>query len=409
MVSWNSIVAVCAQNGLPNEAFNCFDMMRVNGFFPDEATMVSLLQACDNLPLGRSVEALHGVIFTCGLDGNVTIVTTLLNLYSKLGRLNDSRKVFLEISKPDKVAWTAMLAGYAMHGRGKEAVEFFERVVKEEGMDPDHVTFTHLLSACSHSGLVKEGKYYFKIMSDVYKIQPRLDHYSCMVDLLGRCGLLDDAHELIKNMPFEPNSGVWGALLGACRVHRNIDLGKKAAENLIVLAPSDPRNYIMLCNMYSAAGLWSDASKVRALMKTKVLTRNPGCSFIEHGNKIHRFVVDDYTHPDSHRIHKKLEEVMRKIQEVGFVPETESVLHDVDEEVKMDMITKHSEKIALAYGLLVSSADFPLVIIKNLRICRDCHNTAKFVSMVEKRTIIIRDTKRFHQFSDGLCSCGDYW
>jgi hypothetical protein len=161
--------------------------------------------------------------------------------------------------------------------------------------------------------------------------------------------------------------------------------------------------------MYSAAGLWSDASKVRALMKTKVLTRNPGCSFIEHGNKIHRFVVDDYTHPDSHRIHKKLEEVMRKIQEVGFVPETESVLHDVNEEVKMDMITKHSEKIALAYGLLVSSADLPLVIIKNLRICRDCHNTAKFVSMVEKRTIIIRDTKRFHQFSNGLCSCGDYW
>lgn len=409
MVSWNSIVAVCAQSGMPNEAFRCFDMMRVIGFFPDEATMVSLLQACENLPLGRFVEALHGLIFTCGLDENITIITTLLNLYSKLGRLNDSLEVFAEIQKPDKVTWTAMLAGYAMHGRGKEAVEFFERIVREEGMEPDHVTFTHLLSACSHSGFVKEGKYYFQVMSDVYKVQPRMDHYSCMVDLLGRCGLLNDAHELIKNMPFEPNSGVWGALLGACRVHRNIGLGKESAENLIALNPSDPRNYIMLSNMYSAAGLWNNASKVRALMKTNVITRNPGCSFIEHGNKIHRFVVDDYTHPDSNRIHKKLEEVMRKIQEVGFVPETESILHDVDEEVKIDMIAKHSEKIALAYGLLVSSADMPLVIMKNLRICRDCHNTAKYVSMVEKRTIIIRDTKRFHQFSEGLCSCGDYW
>ena len=409
IVSWNSIVAVCAQNGMPNEAFNCFDMMRVNGFFPDDATMVSLLQACENFPLGRMVEALHGVIFTCGLDENITIVTTLLNLYSKLGRLNNSRKVFEEISKPDKVAWTAMLAGYAMHGRGKEAIEFFERIVREEGMEPDHVTFTHLLSACSHSGLVKEGKYFFRVMSDVYNVQPRLDHYSCMVDLLGRSGLLNDAHQLIKNMPFEPNSGVWGALLGACRVHRNIDLGKESAENLIALDPSDPRNYIMLSNMYSAAGLWNDASKVRTLMKNKVLTRNPGCSFIEHGNKIHWFVVNDYTHPDSHRIHKKLEEVMKKIQDVGFVHETESILHDVDEEVKIDMITKHSEKIALAYGLLVTNADMPLVIIKNLRICRDCHNTVKFVSMVEKRTIIIRDTKRFHQFSDGFCSCGDYW
>ncbi|XP_027344007.1 pentatricopeptide repeat-containing protein At5g40410, mitochondrial [Abrus precatorius] len=408
VVSWNSMVAVWTQNGIPREAFNYFNMMKVNGLFPDEATMVSLLQACEILPLGRLVEAIHGAIFSCGLNENITIATALLNLYSKLGRLNVSHKVFEEINKPDKVALTAMLAGYAMHGCGKEAIEFFERSVKE-GMEPDHVTFTHLLSACSHSGLVKEGKHYFQIMSDVYRVQPRMDHYSCMVDLLGRCGLLNDAHEMIKNMPLEPNSGVWGALLGACRVYRNINLGKEAAENLIALDPSDPRNYIMLSNIYSAAGLWSDAAKMRALMKTKVLTRNPGCSFIEHENKIHRFVVDDYSHSDSDKIHKKLEELMRKIQEVGFVSETEPILHDVDEEVKTDMINKHSEKIALAYGLLVSRADVPLVIVKNLRICRDCHNTAKFTSLVEKRTIIIRDSKRFHHFSDGLCSCGDYW
>ncbi|CAL0326153.1 unnamed protein product [Lupinus luteus] len=408
MVSWNSMVAVCTQNGIPNEAINYFNMMRMNGLFPDEATMVSLLQAFEILPLGRLVEAIHGVIFTCGLNENLTIVTTLLNLYSKLGKLIASHKVFAEISKPDKVAWTAMIAGYAMHGQGKEAIEFFERTVRE-GMEPDHVTFTHLLSACSHSGLVEEGKYYFRIMSDVYRVQPRLDHYSCMVDLLGRCGLLNDAHHLIKHMPLEPNSGVWGALLGACRVYGNINLGKEAAENLIALDSSDPRNYIMLCNIYSAAGLWSDASKVRTSMKAKKLIRNPGCSFIEHGNKIYRFVVDDYSHPDSDKIHKKLEELMRKIQEAGFVSETGSVLHDVDEEVKTKMINKHSEKIALAYALLVTSADVPIVIVKNLRICRDCHNTAKFVSLIEKRAIIIRDSKRFHHFSDGLCSCGDYW
>ncbi|XP_019443617.1 PREDICTED: pentatricopeptide repeat-containing protein At5g40410, mitochondrial-like isoform X3 [Lupinus angustifolius] len=287
VVSWNSMVAVCTQNGIPNEAINYFNMMRMNGLFPDEATMVSLLRAFENLPLGRLVEAIHGVIFTCGLNKNLTIVTTLLNLYSKLGKLIASHKVFTEISKPDKVAWTAMIAGYAMHGQGKEAIEFFERTVRE--------------------------------------------------------------------------------------------------------------------------GLWSDASKVRALMKAKNLNRNPGCSFIEHGNKIYRFVVDDYSHPDSDKINKKLEELMRKIQEAGFVSETESILHDVDEEVKTKMINKHSEKIALAYALLVTSADVPIVIVKNLRICRDCHNTAKFVSLIEKRVIIIRDSKRFHHFSDGLCSCGDYW
>ncbi|KAL1346292.1 hypothetical protein AAHE18_08G179400 [Arachis hypogaea] len=408
MISWNSVVASCTQNGIPIEAINYFNMMRMNGFFPDEATMVSLLQACEILPLGMLIEALHSVIFTCGLDSNVTIVTTLLNLYSKLGRLDASKKVYAEISKPDKVAWSAMIAGYAIHGCGKEAIEFFERTVMA-GMKPDHVTFTHLLSACSHSGLVKEGKYYFRIMSDVYGVQPRLDHYSCMVDLLGRCGLLSDARNLIMHMPLQPNSAVWGALLSACRVYGNIDLGKEAAENLIALDPYDPRNYIMLSNIYSASGLWSEASKLRTLMKRNVLTKNPGCSFIEHGNKIHRFMVDDYSHPDSDKIHTKLDELIRKIQEVGFVSETESILHDVDEEVKINMVNKHSEKIALAYGLLVTNADKPLVIIKNLRICRDCHTTVKFVSQIEKRVIIIRDSKRFHHFSDGLCSCGDYW
>ncbi|XP_054812565.1 pentatricopeptide repeat-containing protein At5g40410, mitochondrial [Prosopis cineraria] len=408
LVSWNSMVAIYVQNGIPREAFQYFNMMRHNGLLPDKATIVALLQACENLPIGKLAEAIHGVILTCGLNENVTIATTLLILYSKLGRLHASHKVFTEIGKPDKVAWSAMIAAYAMHGHGKTAIEFFERTVRQ-GMEPDHVTFTHLLSACSHSGLVEEGKYYFYIMSDVYGVQPRLDHYSCMVDLLGRCGLLSDAHELIKNMPFDPNAGVWGALLAACRVHRNIDLGKEAAEKMIALDPLDSRNYIMLSNIYSAAGLWDNASKVRASMKAKGLIRSPGISFIEHGKKIHRFVVDDYSHPDADKIHEKLEELLRKIHEAGFVTETDSVLHNVDEEVKMDMIYKHSEKIALAYGLLVTSPDEPLVIMKNLRICRDCHSTAKFVSLIEKRTIIIRDSKRFHQFLDGSCSCGDYW
>lgn len=409
IVSWNSMIAICSQNGNPEEAFHYFDLMKINGHFPDEATIIALLLACENLPIGKLSEAIHGVIFKCGLNENVTIATALLNLYSKLGRLPASHKVFGEINKPDKVAWTAMIAGYAMHGNGKSAIEFFEKSVKGGFMKPDHVTFTHLLSACSHSGLVEEGKYYFQAMSEVYKVQPRLDHYSCMVDLLGRCGLLNDAHDLIKNMPLEPNAGVWGALLGACRVYNNIDLGKEAAEKMIALDPSDPRNYIMLSNIYSAKGLWSNASKVRASMKARGVTRSPGCSFIEHENRIHCFVVDDHSHPDSEKIHEKLEELMRKINEAGFVQETDSVLHNVDEEVKKDMVNKHSEKIALAYGLLVTRNDKPLVIMKNLRICRDCHSTVKFVSLTEKRTIIIRDSKRFHHFSKGSCSCGDYW
>lgn len=309
---------------------------------------------------------------------------------------------------PDSIAWTAMLAGYAVHGYGREAIELFDAMVKK-GQEPDHVTFTHLLSACSHSGLVEEGKRYFEIMSCVYGVEPRLDHYSCMVDLLGRSGSLRDARALIQSMPMEPNSGVWGALLNACKVYGNIELGKEVAERLFSLNPSDSRNYIMLSNIYSAAGQWRDASKTRTLMKEKRIIRTAGCSFIEHGHKLHRFVVGDQLHPDKEMIYTKLQELVKKIQKAGYVPKTEFVLHDLDKEVKEDMINQHSEKLAIAFGILVTEVGLPLIIIKNLRICGDCHSMAKFVSLTEKRLIIIRDVKRFHHFSDGSCSCGDYW
>lgn len=408
IISWNSMIMNFTQNGHAEEGVRCFNLMRLAGVKPDEGNIVALLQACEDLGVGKLADGVHGVIFSCCLNANERITTALLIVYAKLGRLNASKKVFGEMISPDGVAWTAMLAGYAMHGCGRKALELFKIMVKE-GMKPDHVTFTHLLNACSHSGYVKEGKCYFRIMSEVYGIVPRLDHYSCMVDLLGRYGLLNEAYDLIMKMPIEPNSGVWGALLNACRVYGNVELGREVAERLIALDPSDSRNYIMLSNIYSACRLWRDASMVRALMKDRRVIRNPGCSFIEHGNKIHRFVVGDRSHPEWEKIHVKLEELIRKMRKAGFVSKTEFVLHDVEEEVKEDMINEHSEKLAIAFGLLVTNAGMPLIITKNLRICGDCHSTAKFASLVEKRTIVIRDSKRFHHFNNGWCSCSDYW
>ncbi|XVE94475.1 hypothetical protein REPUB_Repub02eG0012100 [Reevesia pubescens] len=408
LVSWNSMIAMYTQNGLAEESMGIFIMMRRAGVEFDQATMLTVLQACENLGVRNLAGSIHGLVVRFGLLANVTIATALLHLYAKLGCLHASSKVFGEIIYLDRVAWTAMLAGYAVHGYGKDAIKLFEVMVKK-GVQPDHVVFTHLLSACSHSGLVKEGKHYFKIMSEVYGVEQKLDHYSCMVDLLGRSGLLNDAYDLIRRMPMEPNSGVWGALLAACRVYGNTELGKEVAERLFSLDPSDARNYIMLSNIYSAAGLWREASKVRALMKERSLNRTPGCSFIEHGNKIHRFVVGDRSHPEAERIYNKLEELIGKIRKAGFMSKTEFVLHDVDEEVRENMINEHSEKLAMAFGLLVTDAAMPIIITKNLRICGDCHSMAKVVSLIEKQIIIIRDPKRFHHFSNGFCSCGDYW
>ncbi|XP_077246750.1 tetratricopeptide repeat (TPR)-like superfamily protein [Tasmannia lanceolata] len=408
LVSWNSIISMHTQNGFAEDAINIFNSMRRNDFEPDRATILSVLQACANLAVVRQGKVIHGYIVSCGFGLDVPIATALINMYAKSGNLDTSYEVFCEMINPDAIAWTAMLAGYAINGQGREAIFVFACMV-DKGLKPDHVTFTHVLSACSHSGLVIEGKNYFKIMAEIYGIEPRVDHYSCMVDLLGRSGLLKEARQMIENMSIEPNSAVWGALLGACRIHNNIKIGKEAAERLFALDPSDPRNYIILSNMYSATGMWRDASKVRALMKERGVRKKPGCSFIEHDGKVHRFVVGDQSHPETEMIYMKLHELTRKMRESGYVPKTEFVLHDVDEVEKGDLISIHSEKLAIAFGLLVIRGGVPIMITKNLRICGDCHSMAKFISLIEKRRIVIRDSKRFHHFANGCCSCGDYW
>ncbi|KAI3797025.1 hypothetical protein L1987_39715 [Smallanthus sonchifolius] len=408
LVSWNSIIKIHVHNGVLENGVLYFNMMRRVDVYPDQATIVAILQGCGDIGVGKVVDAFHGNVLCSGLDKSVPTMTALLNVYAKSGRLTASCEVFKGMKEPDMIAWTAMLAAYAMHGYGRHAIDHFDVMVKK-GFEPDHVTFTHLLSACSHSGLVNEGEKLFNTMSSVYKVKPRLDHYSCMVDLYGRSGRLKDARVLIDNMPMEPNSGVWGALLNGCKVYGEVELGEEVAGKLIDLNPSDPRNYIMLSSLYSKAGRWVDFSKVRALMKDRGVVKPAGCSFIEHDHKIHRFLVSDQAHPDIEYIYVKLDELMIKIGKAGYVANTEFVLHDVEEDVKGDLVKMHSEKLAIAFGLLVCSDNVPLIITKNLRICGDCHNMARFVSRVENRVIIIRDTRRFHHFADGLCSCGDYW
>ncbi|XP_031484161.1 pentatricopeptide repeat-containing protein At5g40410, mitochondrial [Nymphaea colorata] len=409
VVSWNSIMAICNQNGFAGDAIILFiKMRREDVASPDYVTVVSVLQACAQLAVPRLANAVHGYIVRSGFEADMFVSTALIDAYAKSGGLHLSLSIFNQMSAPDLIAWTAMLSAYAIHGRGNECIHFFEKMLNE-GISPDHVCFTHLLSSCSHSGLVEEGKRFFNRMSTDYRIEPRMDHYSCMVDLLGRSGHLTEAYDLIKSMPIEPNVGVWGALLGACRIYHNIEIGRVAAEKLFMLDPLDPGNYVVLSNIYSAAGQWNDASKVRALMKQRRLKKNTGYSVIESNNKIHTFSVADRSHPDSAKIYAKLEDLTKRMMAAGYVPKTEFVLHDIDEELKGDMLYSHSEKLAIAFGLLTTDAAVPIMITKNLRICGDCHDAAKFISMIENRLIIVRDCKRFHHFADGSCSCGDYW
>lgn len=265
------------------------------------------------------------------------------------------------------------------------------------------------MSACSHTGLIDTGKAYFYSMTQDYGIIANSKHYTCMIDLLGRAGRLDDAQNLMRNMPFEADAATWGALLGASRIHGNAELGEKAAEMIFELEPWNAGMYVLLSNLYASSGRWREVGKMRLKMRDTGLKKVPGYSWVEVQNKIHTFSVGDSTHPQSDKIYAFLEELDLRMKHEGFVSSPKLVLHDVEEEEKEQMLKYHSEKLAVAFAILNIPAGRPIRVIKNLRVCEDCHTAIKYISKIVGRLIIVRDSNRFHHFRDGVCSCGDYW
>lgn len=375
---------------------------------PNSVTLVSVLLACAHLASQKQCKLIHGYIIKGGFNSNLVIVTALIDTYANCGILEVAHQLFDQMSEKNVVSWSAMIAAYGMHGLGEEAISLFHQM-QMTGILPNHITFVSLLSACSYSGLVLEGRQYFNSMVQYYCIVPRVVHYACMVDLLGRAGHLHEAWDLIKTMPLEPGASVWGALLGACRVHCNIELGQYAAEQLFELEPKNAGCYVLLANIYAAAGRWEDVARVRTMMKDRAVKKTPGYSCTEVNNRVHAFVMGDRSHPQSKEIYEMLETLERKMEAVGYVPDTNFVLHDVEEEVKESMLSTHSEKLALAFGLISTSPGTPLWITKNLRICGNCHSVTKLISKIAMREIYMRDANRFHYFKDGMCSCKDYW
>eukprot|EP01018_Ginkgo_biloba_P002288 Gb_24674 [translate_table: standard] len=328
-VSWTAMIAGYAQHGHANEALTLFYQMQLEDVKPELVTMVSVLPACADLAALQQGKCIHACIIKSGNDSDVSVGTALLAMYAKCGIIELARRLFDKMSKRDVVLWSAMITGYGMHGHGEDAILLFYQM-QQAGLKPDHITFVGLLSACSHAGLVDEGLQYFDCMSRDYCLVPRVEHYACMVDLLGRAGRLNEAHHLIKKMPLEPDASVWGALLGACRIHSNIELGKHVSAHLLKLDPEKAGNYVLLSNIYAAAGKWDDVAKVRAMLKDRGLKKSPGCSWIEIKNRVHAFFVGDRSHPQSEKIYEILDCLAGKMRDAGYVPDTNFVLHDVE-------------------------------------------------------------------------------
>eukprot|EP01018_Ginkgo_biloba_P030460 Gb_36433 [translate_table: standard] len=330
-ITWNAMISGCAQNVYANEAFKLLRQMQLANVKPTSVTMLSVLPLCARLAALQQGKEIHGFIFRNGLEAEISegtfVGNALIDMYAKCGNIDFARRVFDKISHRDVVSWTAMIAGYGMHGHGQDALTLFNQMLLAN-MEPNHITFIGVLSACSHAGLVEEGWHYFNCLSRDYCITPRVEHYACMVDLLSRAGYLDEAHDFIKKMPIEPGAGVWGALLGACRIHCNIELGKYAAECLFELEPQNSGNYVLLSNIYAESGRWDDAEKVRVMMKGRGLKKIPGCSWIEIKNRVHAFLVGDVSHPQAEKIYAILQNLGAQMKAAGYVPDTRFALHD---------------------------------------------------------------------------------
>ncbi|KAF3441285.1 hypothetical protein FNV43_RR15198 [Rhamnella rubrinervis] len=408
VISWTSLVTGYAHIGSHENAIKLFSDMRAVGIYPDQFVIASVVSACAELTVLEFGKQIHANFIKSGLQSSLSVDNSFVAMYAKCGCIEDANKVFDSMCVRDVITWTALIVGYAQNGKGKDSLQFYDQMIAT-GTNPDFITFIGLLFACSHAGLVENGRYYFELMDKVYGIKPGLEHYACIIDLLGRSGKLNEAEELLNQMVVEPDAAVWKSLLAACRIHGNIELGERAAKNLFEMEPTNSVPYVLLSNMYSKAGRWEDAARVRRLMKSVGISKEPGCSWIEMKGQVHMFTSEERGHPRITEIYSKVNEIMILIREAGYVPDMNFALHDMDVEGKELGLAYHSEKLAIAFGLLAMPPGVPIRIFKNLRVCGDCHTAMKYISRVFLRHIILRDSNCFHHFENGKCSCGDYW
>ncbi|XP_077230507.1 pentatricopeptide repeat-containing protein At5g56310-like [Tasmannia lanceolata] len=330
VISWTAVISGYAQMNRPNDAIMIFRRMQLAEVEPDEIAMLAVLSACAHLGALELGEWIHNYIDKHGLHKIVPLINALIDMYAKSGNIEKALEVFENMSHRSVITWTTMIAGLALHGLGTEALEMFSRMERAK-VKPNDVTFIAILSACSHVGLVETGRWHFGIMNSRYKITPKIEHYGCMVDLLGRAGYLQEAQDMVRQMPFETNGAIWGALLAASRIHGDLELGECALRHLIEVEPHNSGNYTLLSNIYAALGKWEDVGTVRKVMRDRGVKKVPGGSSVELNSTVHEFIVGDDSHPQSKRIYEVVCEINSQLKMAGYVPKVREGLLDLDE------------------------------------------------------------------------------
>ncbi|CAN1808476.1 Pentatricopeptide repeat-containing protein At5g46460, mitochondrial [Linum perenne] len=408
VVTWTALLTGYCFNCRHDDALLVFVNMIRDRVFPNQSTFTSVLNSCRGLDAVDKGKEIHTVAIKLGLETDVSVGNSFLVMYTECGNVQDSVDVFRRIKMKNIVSWNSIIVGSAQHGNGFSALMFFTQMLRA-GFEPDEFTFTGLLSACSHSGMLQKGRRFFEYITRYKSASLKLQHYTCMVDILGRSGNLNEAENLIETMPVEPNTTVWLSLLSACRVHSNIDIAERAAKAIINLDPNCSAPYVLLSNLYASSNRWADVSRMRVRMRHGGVTKERGSSWVVLKGRKHEFVSGDRSHPEMERIDEKLRWLRGKVKEAGYVADQRYALHDVEDEQKEEMLWCHSERIAIGFALISTVEGSTITVMKNLRACGDCHAVLKLVSKVTGREIVVRDSGRFHRFKNGVCSCSDYW
>ncbi|XP_010265494.1 PREDICTED: pentatricopeptide repeat-containing protein At4g35130, chloroplastic [Nelumbo nucifera] len=408
LISWNAMIAAYAQNRCSLKALTQFSSLQKGPLRPDAVTIASILPSYAESASLMEGKQIHGYISKLELNLNTFILNSLIHMYAKCGDLQMARQVFDTMHFKDVISWNTMIMAYAIHGYGRLGLELFSKM-EENGIKPNGSTFVSLLSSCSIAGMVDEGWKYFSSMKEVYNIEPGIEHYGCMVDLLGRTGSLDQTKCFIEEMPLNPTARIWGSLLTACRNNGNLQLAEFAAKHIFSMGQDNTGCYTLLINMYAEAGRWEDVERMRYLMKKEGLQKTIAYSMIALNGNIFSFVNGDKSHTETSTIYDVLDVILTHKGEDRYTPIISNFR-------PLDLLKKkastpeaHSVRLAICFGLISMTIGTPILVRKNVRICQDCHNAAKIISKVTNREIIVGDSKIYHHFKDGCCSCGDYW
>lgn len=409
VVVWTVILSGFLRKGNWNRTIEHFNqMMAVEKLALDTVSLISILSGCSSSGALQQGKRIHAMVTKIGFESDVFVGSAVINMYVNCAELGDAKRFFDWMEMKDVACWNTLISGYGMNGYGNDAIDLFLRM-KGSGIKPDEWTLLSVLCSCSHTGMVDEGLMIFHQMAEMWNVIPNSKHYACVVDLLGRAGQLDEAYAMICNMHTPPGIDVYGAMLSACKVHRNVDLGVEIAQKLFELKPNDVGYHILLSNMYALAGNLDAVKLIRASSRLKGLKKDPGFSSIEINGKLYTFMASQKDHPQYPHINGFLKSLILKIKAEGYVPDSECVFQDISDDMKEDILLHHSEKLAIAFGLVKTKQGTVIRITKNLRTCNDCHSASKIISKVFGRALVIKDANRFHLFKDGICSCKDYW